>query len=87
VNVPNIPYRDVRQAGLTAAMCTWPFVFLLSDGEIWNLANGGFWRILLKKSKVASVLIFDATLKREAIDDSDNSSHATDVAYEFCIRR
>ena len=41
VNVPNIPYRDVRQAGFTAAMCTWS---LLSDGEIWNLVNGSFWR-------------------------------------------
>ena len=55
--------------------------------ELLTLLMVRFARILLKKSKVASILIFDATLKREAIDDSDNSSHATDVAYEFCIRR
>jgi hypothetical protein len=51
------------------------------------LANLRFAPILLKKSKVASGLIFDATLKREAIDDSDNSSRATEVGYEFCVRR
>ena len=45
--------------------------------------SGRFAPILLKKSKVASVLIFDAILKREAIDDSDSSSRATEVAYEF----
>ena len=42
---------------------------------------------VLQKSKVASVRIFGKTLKREAIDDSDNLSRATDVAYEFCVRR
>jgi hypothetical protein len=50
------------------------------------VASGLPW-IVLKKSKVASVLIFDAALKREAIDDSNNSSRATEVAYEFCVRR
>ena len=43
--------------------------------------------ILLHKSKVVSVRIFGETLKREAIDDSDNLSRATEVAYEFCVRR
>jgi hypothetical protein len=43
--------------------------------------------ILLQKSKVASVRIFGETLKREAIDDSDNLSRATEVPYEFCVRR
>ena len=42
--------------------------------------------ILLQKSKVASVRIFGETLKREAIDDSDNLSRATEVAYEFSVR-
>jgi hypothetical protein len=40
----------------------------------------------LQKSKVASVRIFGETLKHEAIDDSDNLSRATDVAYEFGVR-
>jgi hypothetical protein len=43
--------------------------------------------ILLQKSKVASVRIFGETLKREAIDDSDNLSRVTEVAYEFSVRR
>jgi hypothetical protein len=42
---------------------------------------------MLQKSKVASVRIFDETSKREAIDDSDNFSRATAVAYEFCVGR
>ena len=41
--------------------------------------------ILLQKSKVASVRIFGEILNREAIDDSDNLSRATEVAYEFCV--
>jgi hypothetical protein len=41
----------------------------------------------LQKSKVASVRIFGETLKREAFDDSDNLSRATEVAYEFCLAR
>jgi hypothetical protein len=42
---------------------------------------------MLQKSKVAPVQIFGETLKREAIDDSDTLSRATEVAYEFCVRR
>jgi hypothetical protein len=45
------------------------------------------WPILLQKSKVASVEIFSETLKREPVDDSDNLSRASEVAYEFCMRR
>jgi hypothetical protein len=44
-------------------------------------------RILLQKSKVASVRIFGETLKREAIDDSDSLSRVTEVAHEFSLRR
>ena len=43
--------------------------------------------ILMQKSKVASVRIFGETLKREAIDDSDNLSRVAEVAYEFSVRR
>jgi hypothetical protein len=43
--------------------------------------------ILLQKSKVASVRFFGETLKREAAADSDNLSRATEVAYEFSVRR
>jgi hypothetical protein len=39
------------------------------------------------KSKVASVELFSETLKREPVDDSDNLSRASEVAYEFCVRR
>jgi hypothetical protein len=42
---------------------------------------------MLQNSKVASVRIFGETLKREAIDDSDNLSRATKVAHEFCVGR
>ena len=49
--------------------------------------TSGLPRILLQKSKVASVRIFGETLKREAIDDSDNLSRVTEVAYEFSVRR
>jgi len=45
------------------------------------------WQIPLQKSKVASVCIFGETLKHEAIDDSDNLSRATEVAYEFSVRQ
>jgi len=45
-----------------------------------------FVPILLQKSKVASVRIFGETLRYEAIDDSDNLSRATEVAYEFSVR-
>jgi len=44
-------------------------------------------RIVLQKSKVASVRIFGENLEREAIDDSDNLSRVTEVAYEFSVRR
>jgi len=43
--------------------------------------------IVLQKSKVASVRIFGENLEREAIDDSDNLSRVTEVAYEFSVRR
>jgi hypothetical protein len=52
-----------------------------------TLGTGRFAPIVLKKSKVASAPIFDAILNREAIDDSDISSRATEVAYEFCVWR
>ena len=42
---------------------------------------------MLQKSKVASVQIFGETLKRGAIDNSDNLSRATEVAYEFSVKR
>jgi hypothetical protein len=43
--------------------------------------------IVLQKSKVASARIFGETLKRKAIDDSDNLGRVTEVAYEFSVRR
>src|ERR1019366_2404794 len=43
--------------------------------------------ILLQKSKVASARILGETFEREAIDDSDNLSRVTEVAYEFCLGR
>jgi hypothetical protein len=46
-----------------------------------------YCQILLQKSKVASVQLFGETLKREAIDDSDNLSRVTEIAYEFSVRR
>jgi hypothetical protein len=49
--------------------------------------TSGLPRILLQKSKVASARIFGETLKRKAIDDSDNLSRVTEVAYEFSVRR
>jgi hypothetical protein len=42
---------------------------------------------MLQKSKVAAVQIFGETLKREAIDDSNNLSRITEAAYEFRVRR
>jgi hypothetical protein len=50
----------------------------------WHVSNVP---ILLQKSKVASVRIFGETLKREAINDSDNLSRSAEVAYEFCVER
>ena len=52
-----------------------------------DMAHVCFGPILLQKSKVAPVRIFGETLKREAIDDSDNLSRATEVAYEFSVRQ
>jgi hypothetical protein len=46
-----------------------------------------FVPILLQKPKVAAVRIFGETLKREAVDDSYGLSRATEVAYEFSVRR
>jgi hypothetical protein len=43
--------------------------------------------IVLQKSKVASVRIFGEALNGEAINDSHNLSRATEVAYEFSVRR
>jgi hypothetical protein len=54
------------------------------NGRLWN---DRCWRILLQRSKVASVRIFGETLKREPVDDSDYLSRATEVAYEFCLGR
>jgi hypothetical protein len=45
------------------------------------------WQILLQKSKVASVRVFGETSKRKPVDDSDNLSRATEVAYEFYLGR
>jgi hypothetical protein len=46
-----------------------------------------FWQILLQKSKVATVRIFGENLKREEIADSYSAGRATEVAYEFSVRR
>jgi hypothetical protein len=51
--------------------------------------NGSCWRILLQKSKVASVRIFGETLKHEKIDDSDihprhRSSRRSSRRTEWC---
>jgi hypothetical protein len=52
-----------------------------------RLGMSAFARIVLQKSKVASVRISGETLKGEAINDSYNLSGATEVAYEFSERR
>ena len=39
------------------------------------------------KVESCTVRIFGETLKREPVDDSDYLSRATEVAYEFCLRR
>jgi hypothetical protein len=49
--------------------------------------TSGLGRIVLQKSKVASVRIFGETLKRETIDDSDSLSRAIEVADEFSVKR
>jgi len=56
-------------------------------GMATTIQASAFAPILLQKSKVASVRIFGETLKREVIDDSDNLSRVTKVAYEFSVRR
>ena len=43
--------------------------------------------IVLQKPKVALVRIIGGTLERAAIDDSYKLSRATEVAYEFSVRR
>ena len=48
-------------------------------------ATSGLPQIVL--SKVASVRIFDETLKRETIDDSYSLSRVAEIAYEFSVRR
>jgi hypothetical protein len=40
-----------------------------------------------KSRKLHQSEIFGETLKCEPVDDSDNLSRATEVAYEFCVRR
>src|SRR5580765_4417961 len=47
--------------------------------------TSGIPSILLQKSRIASVRILGEILNRAAIDDSDNLSRATEVAYEFCV--
>jgi hypothetical protein len=42
---------------------------------------------MLQKSKVAEALVFGENLKREDIGDSYSLSRATEVAYEFGVRR
>ena len=44
-------------------------------------------QILLQKSKVATVRISGENLKREEIDDLYSVSRATEVAYDFSLRR
>jgi hypothetical protein len=46
-----------------------------------------FHPIVLQKSKVAGLRIFAKNPKREAIADSYNLNRATEVAYEFNVRR
>ena len=40
-----------------------------------------------KSRKLHQSEIFGEILNREVIDNSDNLSHATEVAYEFCVGR
>jgi hypothetical protein len=58
----------------------------LTKSDYYSKRLSALVRILLQKSKVASVRIFGETLKHEAIDDSDNFSRATEVAYQFSLR-
>jgi hypothetical protein len=52
-----------------------------------RLGAFGSGPILLQKSKVATVGISGENLKREEIDDSYSVSPATELAYEFSVRR
>ena len=52
-----------------------------------GLSRPSLGSIVLQKSKVASVRIFGETLKGEVISDPYNLSRATEVAYEFSVRR
>jgi hypothetical protein len=49
--------------------------------------TSAFPPIVLQKSKVAELRIFTKNPKREAIADSYNLNRATEVAYEFNVRR
>jgi hypothetical protein len=72
--------RDAREGLAMSA--------LRPEADIWaGLQHVCFVPILLQKSEVASVRIFGETLKHEATDDSYNLSRATEVAYEFSVRR
>jgi hypothetical protein len=57
--------------------------FSRSQGQSRPCWDVRFWRILLQKSKVASVRIFGETLKREVIDDSNDLSRITEVSYQL----
>ena len=46
-----------------------------------------FRPIVLQKSKVAAASIFSEDLKREEIGNSYSLSRATEVSYEFGVRR
>jgi hypothetical protein len=73
----------------------WEWPLLAQSGRSHNAGFGtsAFEGIRLQKSKVASVRIFGETLKREAIDDSDNLSRdpsvslpsVADIAAEFLL--
>jgi hypothetical protein len=72
----NVPYSAVQNiANDTKLTCR--------GGRAMSALEG----IVLQKSKVASARIFGETLKRKAIDDSDNLGRVTEVAYEFSVRR
>jgi hypothetical protein len=49
--------------------------------------NDRCWPIVLQKSKIAADQISGQHLKRKAIADSYSLSRATEVAYEFSVRR
>ena len=53
----------------------------------WRPRMSAFGGIVLQKSKVAGLRIFRENTKREAIANSYNLNRATEVAYEFNVRR